>query len=226
LRQYRADVRRNRDLQHRTAQSVDDTGRGCPQQCQCVSENILPGAELDTSTGNGVLVHDQSAVTNLGTLNVLTDDFDGISAQGTGTGHNLLINRGAITTTGVLSEGMFNNAAAVTMLNDTQGVIHTSGNNSVGMHDFMSPGGGMLTNNGQVSTTGNSSYGMAALTHDGTLTNNGVITTSGPNAHGIFANGGAVNSTGNNTITNNGTISVSGDNAHGIVSVWTRHPAS
>ncbi|MEX3933058.1 autotransporter domain-containing protein [Paraburkholderia phymatum] len=184
-----------------------------------VTVSVQAGVELDVSTGNAVLVRDASTVTNLGTLNVLANDFDGISAQGMGAGRNVLVNRGMISTISPLSEGMFNSAAAVTMLNETTGVIHTGGSNAVGMHDFLSPGGGTLTNNGQVSTTGDGSYGMAALTHGDTLTNNGTLATSGPNAHGIFANGGAVGSPGNNTITNSGTITVSGANAHGIVSL-------
>ncbi|MFM0210574.1 autotransporter outer membrane beta-barrel domain-containing protein [Paraburkholderia sediminicola] len=183
-----------------------------------VTVNAQAGAELDVSGNNGIFVYDRSTVTNLGTIRTTGDTSEGISAQGTGAGQNVLTNRGLIVTTGTGSEGMFNSAAAVTMLNGTTGIIQTSGSNSVAMHDFASLGGGTLTNNGQLSTTGDSSSGMAAQTNNDTLVNNGTITTTGANAAGIFTNGNAVSGPGNNVITNAGTISVSGANAHGIVS--------
>ena len=86
-----------------------------------VTVNVAAGAELDVSGDNGILVYSHSTVTNLGTIRVTGDTFDGISAQGTGAGQNVLTNRGLIVTTGTESEGMFNSVAAVTMLNDTGG---------------------------------------------------------------------------------------------------------
>lgn len=185
-----------------------------------VTVNVQTGAELDVTGDNVILVRDGSTVTNLGTLNGAGDTFDAISAHGAtgGVGGNVLINRGSITTSGVESEGMFNNAAGVTMLNDTGGVIRTSGSESAAMHDFQSPGGGTLTNNGLLSTTGDSSPGMAALTNNDTLVNNGTIITTGAGSYGMRANGNAVGGPGNNVLTNHGTIDVSGADAHGIVS--------
>jgi outer membrane autotransporter protein len=175
-----------------------------------VSVNVLSGAELAIGGNNGILVYDRSTVSNLGTIRVTSDTFDGISAQGTGAGQNLLINRGLIVTTGMQSEGMFNSAAAVTMLNDTTGVILTSGHNSDAMHDVASPGGGTLTNNGQLSTSGDGSAGMAAETITDTLVNNGTITTTGASAPGIY--------TYSTSITNTGAIRTSGASSDGIVS--------
>lgn len=188
-----------------------------------VTVTVQPGAELDVTGNNVILVRDSSTVTNLGTLRGAGDTFDAISSQGTnaGAGHDVLINRGTIVTGGVESEGMFNNSAAVTILNDTTGVVRTTGNNSVAMYDFASPGGGTLTNNGIVSTSGDASSGMAALTTNDTLVNNGSITTTGTAAHGMMANGNAVGGTGNNVLTNHGTIDVAGVNAHGFVSLDT-----
>jgi outer membrane autotransporter protein len=183
-----------------------------------VSVNVLLGAELTISGNNGILVYDRSTVTNLGSISVSGDTFDGISAQGTGAGQNVLINRGTIVTTGSESEGLFNGAAAVTMLNDTGGVIQTSGSNSVAMHDFASPGGGTLTNKGLLSTSGDGSAGMAAETVNDTIVNSGTIMTTGVGSPGMFANGIEVGGIGNNVITNNGTIDVSGAGSHGIVS--------
>ncbi|NMM03494.1 autotransporter outer membrane beta-barrel domain-containing protein [Paraburkholderia sp. RP-4-7] len=185
-----------------------------------VTVNVQAGAELDVTGNNVILVRDGSTVTNLGTLHGAGDTFDAISAQGTsgGTGQDVLINRGTIVTSGVESEGMFNSAAAVTMLNDTAGVIRTTGNDSVAMHDFASPGGGTLTNNGTLSTSGDGSHGMAALTNNDTLVNNGSITTTGAGSYGMLANGNAVGGTGNNVLTNHGTIDVSGASSHGLVS--------
>jgi outer membrane autotransporter protein len=185
-----------------------------------VTVNVQASAELDVTGNNVILVRDGSTVTNLGTLHGAGDTFDAISAQGTsgGTGQDVLINRGTIVTSGVESEGMFNSAAAVMMLNDTAGVIRTTGNDSVAMHDFASPGGGTLTNNGTLSTSGDGSHGMAALTNNDTLVNNGSITTTGAGSYGMLANGNAVGGTGNNVLTNHGTIDVSGASSHGLVS--------
>lgn len=188
-----------------------------------VTVTVQAGAELDVTGNNVILVHDGSTVTNLGTLNGAGDTFDAISAHGAsgGTGQNVLINRGLITTSGVESEGMFNNAAAVTMLNDTAGVIRTTGNESAAMHDFQSAGGGTLTNNGTLSTSGDSSPGMAALTNNDTLVNNGSITTTGTSSYGMVANGNAVSGPGGNVLTNHGTIDLYGAYGHGLVSFDT-----
>ena len=185
-----------------------------------VTVNVHAGAELDVTGNNVILVRDGSTVTNLGTLHGAGDTFDAISAHGAsgGVGHDVLINRGTIVTSGVESEGMFNSAAAVTMLNDTAGVIRTTGDNSVAMHDFASPGGGTLTNDGTLSTSGSDSHGMAALTNNDTMVNNGAITTTGAGSHGMVANGNAVGGTGNNVLTNHGTIDVWGAGSHGLVS--------
>ncbi|MEA3128707.1 MAG: hypothetical protein QOF46_502, partial [Paraburkholderia sp.] len=185
-----------------------------------VTVNVQAGAELDVTGNNVILVRDGSTVTNLGTLHGAGDTFDAISAHGAsgGAGHDVLINRGTIVTSGVESEGMFNSAAAVTMLNDTTGVISTTGNNSVAMHDFASPGGGTLTNNGRLSTSGDGSHGMAALTNNDTLVNNGSITTTGAGSYGMQANGNAVDGPGNNVLTNHGAIDVAGAGSHGLVS--------
>lgn len=183
-----------------------------------VTVNVLPNAELDVAGNNGILVRDQSTVVNQGALRISGDTFDGISAQGSGAGRNVLINRGLIVTTGALMEGMFNSAAAGTMLNDASGVIQTSGSNAAAMHDFASPGGGSLTNNGNLSTSGDGSAGMAVQTNNDMIVNNGTITTTGTGSHGLLTNG-AAGGNGNNVLTNHGVIDVSGSNSHGIVSL-------
>ncbi len=179
-----------------------------------VTVNVLAGAELNVSGSNGLLVYDQSSVSNLGTLRVTGDSFAGISAQGTGAGQNMLTNGGLIVTGGVSAPGIFNSAAAVNMLNDSAGNIQTSGASAHAMEDASSAGGGVLTNRGQLSTGGDGAAGMAALANNDTLINNGVITTMGGAADGMFALGGV----GHNVITNNGSIDVSGTDAHGILS--------
>ncbi len=63
-----------------------------------VTVNVLPDAELDVSGATGIAISDQSTVTNLGTLRVTGDTFNGIASQGSGVGQNTLINRGLIPT--------------------------------------------------------------------------------------------------------------------------------
>ncbi|MGF6782115.1 autotransporter outer membrane beta-barrel domain-containing protein [Paraburkholderia sp. GAS334] len=186
-----------------------------------VTINIQPNAELDISSGNALVVWDRSAIVNLGTVRVTGDSFDGFSVGDAVSGHDTLTNRGLISTNGNLSEGMFNEGVAVTMLNDTGGVIQTNGTNSAAMLDFASAGGGSLTNNGTITTTADGSPGMSVQTINDTVVNNGTITTTGSASHGLLANGGQVGGSGDNTLTNNGTINVSGANAHGIESLDT-----
>lgn len=182
-----------------------------------VTVNVQPGAELNVGNNNVVFVLDRSTVVNEGTLRQSADFFDAISAQGTGAGNNVLVNRGTIATAGTESEGMFNSAAAVNMLNDATGVIETSGTDSAAMTDFAGPGGGTLTNDGKLVTSGDNSAALAAQTSNDTLVNNGTITTTGANAPGLLSNDPA--SDGGNALTNNGTIGVSGTNSHGIVTL-------
>ncbi|AME24210.1 hypothetical protein AXG89_10460 [Burkholderia sp. PAMC 26561] len=183
-----------------------------------VTVRIQPGAGISVSNSNAVFVRDSSTVTNLGTLQVSGDTFDGITAEGSpnGFGHNTLTNAGAIHTTGVGSEGTYNGSASVTMVNAVGGAITTSGANSAAMLDVSAAGGGKLTNNGTLATSGDDSYGMLAQTSGDALANTGSITTTGSRAYGLYANGGAP---GNNTLTNHGSIDTYGVNAHGIVSV-------
>jgi outer membrane autotransporter protein len=174
--------------------------------------NILSGAEITVATANGVLVRDESQVTNVGSITVTGNTFDGITSDLTGN-HNVLINRGTITTTGTFSEGIFTTGSGSTLLNDASGMIVTQGNDSPGMHSFGGPGGNFLTNAGTISTLGDRSSGLQVVSPENVLTNNGTVTTIGVAAHGIFGNGD------NNTLVNNGTINVSGLDAHGITSL-------
>ncbi len=178
-----------------------------------VMVDILPGAELDVTGSPGVLVRDASMVVNAGTLRVGGAFQAAIWGEGASTGQNTLINRGVIATSGDNTDGIYNNATAVTMLNDKGAVISTTGANARAMYDAGGPGG-TLTNNGQLVTSGNGAVGMIALTNGDTLVNNGTITTTGDSADGMFAGG----STGGNVLTNHGTIIVSGATSHGIQS--------
>ncbi|GAB7522406.1 hypothetical protein PBS_13900 [Paraburkholderia sp. 2C] len=188
-----------------------------------VNVNLQPGAELDVATGNGVLVYNQSTVVNAGTLHQGGNQFDALSAQGTDAGHNVFVNSGAITTTGVQSEGIFNSAAAVSMTNTAGGSIETRGDASTAMNDFKSPGGGMLVNDGTIVTSGARSNGMAAVTLNDTVINNGTITATGANAAGLFATGdltgNAPPGSGTDTLMNNSTINVSGTGGIGILAL-------
>jgi hypothetical protein len=98
-----------------------------------VTVNVLSGAGLDVTDNNGIVEYDRSTVTNLGTVQVTGNGFTGVSAQGTGAGLDVLVNQGTITTNGDQSIGLYNSAAAVSMLNDKTGFIMTSGTNARAM---------------------------------------------------------------------------------------------
>ncbi|CAG4914398.1 autotransporter family protein [Paraburkholderia gardini] len=155
-------------------------------------------------------------MTNLGTLRITGDTFNGMASQGSGAGQNTLINRGLIVVGGNSASGLFNSAPAATMLNDTAGVIQTGGTNAYAMSDVASAGGSALTNDGKLVTTGAGAAGMATFAINDTLINNGAITTAGDSAYGMLARAGTA--PGNNVITNNGTITTTGTDAHGIIS--------
>ncbi|HZZ09069.1 MAG TPA: autotransporter outer membrane beta-barrel domain-containing protein [Paraburkholderia sp.] len=186
-----------------------------------VTITIQPNAELDITSANAVVAWDRSTVLNLGTVHVTGDGSDGLTVGNTVSGHDTITNGGVITTNGNQSEGLYNEGAAITMLNEKAGVIQTNGPSSPAMHDFASSGGGSLTNNGSLVTTGEGSPGMAARTVNDTVVNNGTIVTTGSTSSGLLADGGQIGGAGNNTLINNGTIKVSGATAHGIESADT-----
>ena len=159
-------------------------------------------------------INDASTVISQGTLSVTGASQAVIRRQGASTGQNVLINRGVIAGSGDNTDGIFNSAPAVTMLNDTGAVISTNGANGPAMYDYGGLGGGTLTNNGRLSTSGDSAVGMYSSTNNDTLVNNGTITTTRASANGMLAAG----STGGNVVTNNGTINVSGTGSSGIQS--------
>jgi hypothetical protein len=195
---------------------IPDTTRvGAADGSTNVTVNVLPGAAINVVNINGIFVHDQSRITNAGTITVSGNTFDGITSDLTGN-NNTLINRGMITTTGAFSEGIFTTGAGSALLNDNGGTIITQGSDSPGLHSFGGSGGNnTLTNAGVITTSGDRSSGMQAINFGNLLTNNGTITTTGADAHGLFGNGN------NNTLINNGIINVSGANAHGITALGT-----
>ena len=67
-----------------------------------VTVNVLPGAQISV-VNNGILVRNQSQVTNQGAITISGDTFDGIDFDS----NNTIVNGGTITTSGVQSEGMF-----------------------------------------------------------------------------------------------------------------------
>lgn len=206
-----------------SAPNPDTTGIAATPGSTHVTVNILPGAELDVGNSNVVFVLDQSTVTNQGTLRQTADFFDAISSQGTGAGHNVLINAGTITTTGTQSEAMFNSAAAVTMINQASGVMQTSGTNSNAMNDFQGPGGSLLVNDGHILTLGTGSYGMVAASPNDMVINNGLIESNGFAGAGLYSTGDITGNvpygTGTATLVNNGTIDVPGTGGAGMVAL-------
>jgi outer membrane autotransporter protein len=208
-----------------SAPNPSTTGVQAAPNSTNVTVNVRAGAELDVANNNVVLVFDNSTVNNAGTLRQTTsDEFDAISAQGSGAGHDVLINSGIVTTTGAQSEAMFNSAAGVSMTNAATGSLQTSGANATAMNDFGSPGGGTLLNYGTILTSGTSSNGMAAFTQNDAIINYGTVTTTGANSAGLAATGvitgaGVPNGSGTDTLINNGTINVSGTDSSGMVTL-------
>jgi outer membrane autotransporter protein len=175
-----------------------------------VTVNVLPGAQISV-VNNGILVRNQSQVTNQGAITISGDTFDGIDFDS----NNTIVNGGTIKTSGVQSEGMFSMGNNNSVLNSVTGTITTAGGNSTALLVFGGGSGNTLTNRGTIMTSGTASNGLGADGNGNQLINDGMITTSGAAAHGIFANGS------NNTLVNTGTINVSGPNAHGITSLGT-----
>lgn len=186
-----------------------------------VSVFVLSGAGLNVQNGSGIVVRDSSTVTNLGTVQISGDYFDGITSEGNvgGFGHNTLTNGGSIHTLGAQSEGIYNGAAAVRMVNAVGGVIGTGGAGSAAMLDFSTAGGGTLINHGALTTSGDGSYGMAAETIGDTIINTGTIITTGAGSYGLYANANAGAGASGTTLTNQGSIDTYGLNGHGIVSL-------
>lgn len=176
-----------------------------------VTVNIEPGAGLHVVGDNGVVVRDLSSVNNRGTITIDGDFVDAITAPGnTGPGHNLLVNRGTILTSGAGSEGIFNAGAAGTLINEASGIVSTTGNGSSAMLDFRSAGGGQLINRGLLTTAGPGAPGMAATAPNDLLRNDGRIVTTADGSPGILANGAGV------VVENNGSVRTEGAAAHGI----------
>ncbi|HWX19590.1 MAG TPA: autotransporter domain-containing protein [Candidatus Binatia bacterium] len=175
-----------------------------------VTVNVLPGAQISV-VNNGILVRNQSQVTNQGAITISGDTFDGIDFDS----NNTIVNGGTITTSGVQSEGLFSMGNNNSVLNSATGTITTAGENSTAILVFGGGSGDTLTNRGTIMTSGIGSNGLGADGNGNQLINDGVITTSGVAAHGIFANGS------NNNVVNTGTINVSGQDAHGITSLGT-----
>lgn len=82
-------------MQCECAESIDHFSV-CSRRQNGVSVFVLPGAVLNVSDGNVILVQDHSTMLNQDTLNQSADENDAISSQGA-IGHNVLTNSGTVT---------------------------------------------------------------------------------------------------------------------------------
>ncbi|MNM36116.1 Antigen 43 precursor [compost metagenome] len=192
-----------------------------PVTAQTGSTNVLVTVTvtgtLNIINDHGILIFNQSQATNLGAINIVGDDFDGISSRGAA---NTVVNRGTITTTGDHSEGLFTSGNGGTFINDSGATITTVGGDASGINSFSVTTSDVLNNTlinrGTIVTTGNNSSGIAVFSSGNTIINEGAISTRGSTAEGVFARGA------NNTLLNNGSIDVSGAGTAGIG--WANGP--
>jgi len=185
---------------------------------------IAAGASI-SALNVGVIVSNQSSVTNNGTIDItsVTTSSDGVGLIAIGS-NNLLINNGTITAVAnpALVGGIAAFGASNVITNSAGATITTNGNDSNGMK--IEGTGNTSTNNGTITTNGQGTgpggttpIGMDAIGSGNTVINNGAINTLGTWGIGIFGNGDT------NTLTNTGTITTAADNGIGI---WTLSNAS
>lgn len=149
-----------------------------------------------------------------------------IGIDGSSATHVTATNNGAISTGGILADGInINNES--TAINS--GIITTSGDDAFGIaawdNNTVSNSGTIITNGisadgingrdnnrlgnrGTIITYGDDSYGMAGR-YNNFIANQGAITTSGVDGYGIYT-------WDNNSVTNNGRITTSGYNGDGM----------
>ncbi len=157
----------------------------------------------------------------------ITTIADGdIAIDGSGANNTKAINRGTITTSGTLADGIYIEDGSTAA---NAGSITTSGNDAYGMAAW---DGNIVTNSGIITTNGIASDGLNGH-DDNRLTNSGTITTNGPDSYALagrydntIENSGAITTNGvdsygiyvwdDNSITNSGSITTTGDFGAGI----------
>src|SRR6056297_3144230 len=122
----------------------------------------ISGAAVTTNDGEVLDGDDTITVTETGSVTTAPNLQAGLSSTGS---NNILTNRGAITTSGDFSDGLFANAGA--------------GNSNT------------LRNSGTVTTSGTGSEGLSINSAMSTLINSGAVTTSGTGAIGLLTDGNA-----------------------------------
>jgi hypothetical protein len=168
----------------------------------------ISGAAVTTNDGEVLDGDDTITVTETGSVTTAPNLQAGLSSTGS---NNILTNRGAITTSGDSSDGLFANAGAGnsnTLRNS--GTVTTSGTGSEGLsiNSAMST----LINSGAVTTSGTGAIGLLTDGNANTLENSGSVTTSGDNADGIRVDGAG------SQVTNSGTVTTSGAGAAALFS--------
>ncbi len=168
----------------------------------------ISGAAVTTNDGEVLDGDDTITVTETGSVTTAPNLQAGLSSTGS---NNILTNRGAITTSGDFSDGLFANAGAGnsnTLRNS--GTVTTSGTGSEGLsiNSAMST----LINSGAVTTSGTGAIGLLTDGNANTLENSGSVTTSGDNADGIRVDGAG------SQVTNSGTVTTSGAGAAALFS--------
>ncbi|MEQ8366450.1 MAG: hypothetical protein RIB61_07060 [Roseicyclus sp.] len=173
----------------------------------------ISGAADTTNDGEVLDGDDTITVTETGSVTTALNLQAGLSSTGS---NNILTNRGAITTSGNSSNGLFANAGAGnsnTLQNS--GTVTTSGTQSSGL--VINSAMSTLINSGTVTISGTQSFGLFIDGNANTLINSGTVT-----ANGNF--GAALASVGSgNTVTNSGTVTTDGNFRPGLSSAGSNN---
>jgi hypothetical protein len=163
----------------------------------------ISGAATTTNNGETVDGNDRLTVTASGSVTTVGQ----IALYSSGVS-DILINNGALSTSGNNSAGMEADGANSALSNN--GNITTLGDYSFGQ--LVDAANSSINNTGTVATSGDHADGLLSRASNNSMNNTGVITTTGENADGIYAQGGT-----ENILNNSGTITTTRDHSVGIL---------
>jgi outer membrane autotransporter protein len=173
-----------------------------------------------TTNPTAISVDSSSVITNNGMISLAGGGGTGGNrgAALVGTGNNNQITNGAqgvVSTTGTYNDGMAANGSGNILINN--GAITTTGPNAYGMTAAWGQTNtgqlnNMLVNTGSVATTGSNARAASILGGSGTVNNSGTLTTNGNSSTAVYMQGN------NDHLINSGIIHATGAGSEGVFS--------